>query len=284
MAQPAFATPLTRGHLRRGLVYAVLFNGANTFMDSARVAGDGSYVSGLVSFAYGVNRFGAYTELTAAGLNERISWGNPSWIPASNLTISLCYEKTDATNRNSIACSIGYGIDGLADAINVHLPYSDGVVYFDFGGNDSSHRVSVGGLTFGADHWVFSTGPRGQEIWQNGIKRASNANNPTRTPNLAHNWNLGGSEAGFTASDLCRFNMICMWDRQLLTEEIGMISADPYAPWEPVSAVGRAMVASAVGFGIGAGAGGAGPLVGEHRLAHAGGTTLGGRQLASAGA
>ena len=64
-----------------------------------------------------------------------------------------------------------------------YLPYSDGKVYWDFGGGtEGATRLSVASLSFAeTDVFVFTTGPRGMEIWQNGKRVASNSASPTRT-------------------------------------------------------------------------------------------------------
>lgn len=77
--------------------------------------------------------------------------------------------------------------------MGAHMPYTDGTVYFDFGGfSEGSTRLSVGGLTIKKhDVWAFTVGRRGMEIWQNGIRRASNGGTPTRTNTGGGAWGLG---------------------------------------------------------------------------------------------
>ena len=71
----------------------------------------------------------------------------------------------------------------VSKGIGAYIPYSDGKIYWDFGGEtEGTTRLSVAGLTFSSgDVFVFTTGPRGMEIWQNGKRVASNSANPTRT-------------------------------------------------------------------------------------------------------
>lgn len=72
---------------------------------------------------------------------------------------------------------------GGGSQLGVFIPFSDGKVYFDFGGStEGTNRLSVAGLSFSdSDVFVFTVGARGMEIWQNGIKRASNSGTPTTT-------------------------------------------------------------------------------------------------------
>lgn len=235
--QPAFGTPITLGPLRQGLVLAMLFNGYTTFHDDAGVAKDFFYIPANTTLAFGTNKFGQYAELTTVGLQERIysgvvGNGMTHWVPAGDLTVSLCYEKADSTNRASVAFSISYGLSGVNYACHVALPYADGNVYFQLGGGGA---LAATGLSFGADHWVFSSGARGTEIWQNGIKVSSDATNRTRSVDNTMHFILGGTDAAFFNSDLGRYNNLCMWDRQLVPAEIELLCANPYAPWEQAS-------------------------------------------------
>ena len=72
---------------------------------------------------------------------------------------------------------------GGGSQLGAYIPYSDGKVYWDFGGyTEGTNRLSVAGLSFSdSDVFVFTVGARGMEIWQNGIKRASNSATPTST-------------------------------------------------------------------------------------------------------
>jgi len=123
-------------------------------------------------------------------------------IPANGVTILVGYEKRDATLR----ASGGFGVNNVinTERCGVHLPYSDGTVYWDFGGAVSgSTRLAVSGLTVTGRHeWAFTSGSRGMEVWQDGIKVGSNAVNPTRTAGT-DGYRLG-YHAG-TISDLANY-------------------------------------------------------------------------------
>jgi hypothetical protein len=239
--QPTFGAPLSRrSALTRGLVLATLFNGGtpsagggvkDIFCDSARVAGPAEYNATLTNLTTGgSNQFGKFVEFTAAGTSHHIDWpAGGVWVPTNGMTLSLLYEKTDATNRASVAWGIDPVLAGAAYYCHAAMPYSDGVVYFEFG---SGNTLSAAGLSFGADHWVFTAGSRGMEIWQNGILRASSATNPTRSQDVTHVFKIGAglSALGFVA-DLARYGSLCMWARQLDLREVWSLNTDPYAPW-----------------------------------------------------
>lgn len=112
-------------------------------------------------------------------------------LPTGPATVVLHYKRLDGTNRAAGAVGLQW-TGNHANNFGVTLPWSDGVIYFDYGGfAEGSTRLSMSsaGLTFGDDVWVFTTGARGMEIWQNGIKRASNGGNPTRTAAASY-WGL----------------------------------------------------------------------------------------------
>ena len=241
--QPEGGRRLSGHPITRGLVMAVNFasqsvdSGASSatvpIPEDTDIAGPGRWLRGNVAYATGINRFGRWVGFSAASSSSMLEWQRSDFVPSSGgVTILFLYEKADATNRASWVSGVNYGLSGVAYAINVHCPYSDGTVYWDFGGNGAPNRCSVGGLTFGADVWIFNVGSRGQEIWQNGIKRASNANNPTRSVDNTMPFILGGGPSGSgQASDIAHYNIYCMWNRQLATEEIIALSADPYMLW-----------------------------------------------------
>lgn len=165
---------------------------------------------------------------------------------AANCSIVLAWRKTDTTNRTGRALLTGSG----TSLLGLYLPYSDGTVYFDYGGTGSgTTRVSKSGLTFGDDLWVFTVGPRGMEIWQNGVRRASNTAKPTRTSSSAR-LNINGDGSG----DRADFGGLLVYKRQLAMHEIVAITADMHAPFRPAKR-------RAVGPVPAGGGGGASPLL-----------------------
>jgi hypothetical protein len=135
-----------------------------------------------------------------------------SVLATSETSFFIHYEKHDTTNRASALFGINVST-GDPDRCGAHAPYSDGTVYWDFGGStEGATRLSVAGLTFGNDVWCFNTGPRGMEIWQNGHLVASNAATPTRT--LSGNQLALGIHAG-TGSDLVYYYSATMFNMQV---------------------------------------------------------------------
>ena len=244
LPQPEHGRVITGHPIARALVMAVNFAKVDAQVGSSvvtiipedtGVAGPGSYLNASVVYARGINRYGQWAGFGAAALGSQFIWSRSDFLPTSGgFTALMIHEKADGTNRASIT----WGLDTATEAQYCHaaMPYSDGVVYFAYGGNAAgSTRLDVSGLTFGADRWVFSKGARGMECWQNGILRGSNAANPSRTQSVTTDFTLGSKQAQVLFSDVSHFNMFAIWQRQLTKDEILMVSHDPYMLWDEVA-------------------------------------------------
>jgi hypothetical protein len=145
------------------------------------------------------------------------------------VTALIGWEKTDTTNRASSA----WGYSGVLNKrLHSHMPFSDGTVYFDFGGQTSgSTRLAVAGLTVtGYNTWGFSVG-RGMQMWQaqNGLHArlvGSNAATPTR--------DAGAQNSGFhlnqpsSGGDLAICHWFFLHRLQLSGEHVRAILAAPF--------------------------------------------------------
>lgn len=148
--------------------------------------------------------------------------------PADQVTIFIGIRKTDGTLRASSA----FGNNSSTDdhRCGAHVPYSDGVVYWDFGGSAGSNRLSVGSLALGNDLWCFTHGPRGKDIWQNGQLRATSGTSGTRTVFTAtHAFGLGQHSSGGGGSDLLEYWLFVGFDKQLSEAAIREFFQDPWA-------------------------------------------------------
>jgi len=142
-------------------------------------------------------------------------------------SIVLGYQKTDAVARGSVAFGTTTGTTSTCDA---YVPFSDNVVYWDYGGTaGGSTRLTASGLTFGDDIWAFTQGLRGAEIWQNGILRAANGSNNVRV-NAGTQFMLGKNNAGSgQLSDLALWKFFYIYHRQILRSEISDLVRTPYS-------------------------------------------------------
>jgi hypothetical protein len=150
-------------------------------------------------------------------------------LPGKEITVLIGYEKTDNTNRSSIAFSqLNLG----ETRCMAHFPWSDGNVYFDFGGaSEGTSRLSVAGQTFESAHWVFqSSNPRSEmRIYKNGVSIASNNGGIDRG---AGGYLCLGSN-GLTTGDLAKYHYLHIFSRYLSHAEIDEMYANPYQLWKP---------------------------------------------------
>ena len=228
-SKPAPGTKLQTGHpLMNGLLIFCPFNeGGGVFRNLlARPSNPIDSLSATYEWAAS-SRFGG--ALRHLAITDQQILGRVTNIPlpmTTGCTVAVGYRKTDATLRASVAFDVASGT--LGAKLRAHLPYSDGVVYWDFGGQTSgTTRLAVSGLTFGDDFWVFSTGGRGMEVWQNGSLKGSNAANPARTVNdSAINFVLG--KQGVVDGDLADFSYFALWNRQLTQRDVRSLSGQPF--------------------------------------------------------
>ncbi|KKL11776.1 hypothetical protein LCGC14_2542410, partial [marine sediment metagenome] len=150
-------------------------------------------------------------------------------VPTTAITICIHQRKTDAVNRVSGAFG-SLDVDAATRCAG-SIPYSDGKVYWNFGGTtEGVSRLSLSGLTFGDDVWVFVSGSRGMEIWQNGTLVGSHGNSVTRITGST-DWGLGhGGEMG---NDLVEYSFFALWQRELSHSEIRLASNNPFGMITP---------------------------------------------------
>lgn len=146
-------------------------------------------------------------------------------------TLMVVYAKRDTTNRASGLLGFNFGSGGAR--FGAHAPYSDGNIYWDYGGStNGSSRLTVSGQTWVArapSVWMYTCGPRGMECWRDGKLVGSNSGTPTRTGAAAYLY-LGTHEGG--GGDLDDYYTIGIWGRQLEKQEIGLLSKDPWAMYQ----------------------------------------------------
>jgi hypothetical protein len=189
-------------------------------------------------------------------------------INLTSITVALGMEKIDGTNRNTTAFGLNDG--DLATRCGTHCPWSDGTVYWDFGGaSEPVSRVSVAGLNFGRmRRMVFTKGSRGMEIWQDGRLAASNAANTARTSSTATFNALSGTHD----ADEGNVAYFYVYAKQLPKDAVAWLSAEPFAmlaaqPWRRWFDMGAAPAGGLIrpidmvgGMGIGIPMGGGGPI------------------------
>jgi len=187
---------------------------------------------------FGRDNKGPNFEVTSAGNFTATGFSSSDRIFRSNnsVTIIVRWEKTDSTNRESSLFSNAFPNYAGTGSVNAHVPYSDGTVYWDWGGQSGGNRTSVGGLTVTGDNiWAFTVGARsGMEIWQNGEIKATQASGtrPSLVPS-SNQFCVGGLDTFGYRPDTGKLRFLGIWNRQLSGNEIKMLSANEHLLFEP---------------------------------------------------
>ncbi len=217
------AHPFVRGH-----ILSMLFDGS--YIDNTHLSVVGSNRSAVVSSAAGgwnLNAEGPAWQFAATTQSVNLGTGDTD-LPTVGITILIIRKNT--TIRN--ACFLDYSLGSVStEAIRCYVPYGDGVVYWDFGGNSGNNRLTVSSLSFSVavpERWVFTAGAAGMSIWQNGVKVASHANAVTRVSNVtpALRLNIGSDGSG---GDLQQVNFLSMLGVQWSDDLCRWWSISPYA-------------------------------------------------------
>jgi len=111
-----------------------------------------------------------------------------------------------------------------ATKLGGHFPFTDGKYYFDFGGNTAgTTRVNTAASVTRSSHDVIAltAGPRGMEIWQNGILLASNTATPTRTAST-NDWGFQPQVVGGTRPP-ARWWMLALSSRQASPQQLSSL-------------------------------------------------------------
>lgn len=220
--------------LANGLVIAAVASGSQFVSIVGPTFVPGSF-TGMTS-VLGPNGVGAGSNAAAVNTLQGYKMVAPNALPTSAATITLGYYKTDTTKRASAAFGYEPIISANTSRIGAHLPYSDGTVYFDFGGATGSNRLTKSGLTSYNGIWSFTAGPAGMSMWLNGVKLAESTTAVTRDNSFfAGFWLLNGNvgaamPSSLTGCDNAVIPFFYIHDRQLLPAEIERLHGSPTAP------------------------------------------------------
>jgi hypothetical protein len=173
--------------------------------------------------------YGRALRLTASsGENATLAPDASKLFRTDRCTIAVIRRKVDTTARNSEMLN---AFSSGTSLINVHGPWSDGKIYWDFANSSvGSGRVSTGALTFDADldAYVFVAGPRtGRAIWRRGKLLVSNtAANASFTSVPSVPFMIGGWNSGI--SDNEEIYGVWVWNEELSDGQISSWFADPW--------------------------------------------------------
>jgi hypothetical protein len=152
-------------------------------------------------------------------------------------TILIIRRKTDTTARSCTLFGVEDALEAATGRCGAHVPFSDGTVYFDYGGAAGSNRLTLGGLTFttNVEKWVFHAGPRGSAFWRDGIKLTSQSTALTRVFPVSFvndgGWILNGGNGLSTSGggDLQEVNFVMYIAEQWDDDRIRWWFGEPYA-------------------------------------------------------
>lgn len=206
----------------RGLVGAwALWDGAGSSTVNLLTGEVGDLSAGAVSAVWAGGGIG--NVVSHQNINCRTTlFVDSSVLSTTDVTIFLRYRKRDSTNRKSG----GFGVDNSipGQQCGTHVPWDDGIVYWDFG----DKRLSKSGLVFGDDLWCFihSKTRNEQAIWQNGGKVASQTTTTSRAVSTEA-YQLGGHVT--VKSDLADYGVFYVWNVGLPDFLIRSLFGDPFA-------------------------------------------------------
>jgi len=186
------------------------------------LAGTPSWVWNTPGTGININNTGDFMQ--ALGVLDEVTKGG---------TVLLIRRKTDTTTRVSAAFGepiAGGGFQGL-------VPFNDGTVYWDFGGNTAPNRLTLAGLSWTAvpEMWAFAAGGKGSSIWKNGEKLA----NQTTAISRAASGEVRLNSTFGVSGDLQEFYFFAVAKEQWPDDLISWWFAEPYGMLVPQSPTRR---------------------------------------------
>lgn len=155
-----------------------------------------------------ISKLGPAMAFPASGDNYAIPAVNSlDVVGGARVTYAFVRQKTST----AINLSPSFGIiapTANANRAGGHAPFSDGTVYWDFGGQAGANRITWTGYTAGTEveYWVFVAGARGSAIYYQGLLRSSQGTGITRTAeNKTVGINLGNGNVVSNPNNIISF-------------------------------------------------------------------------------
>lgn len=186
--------------------------------------------------AYVYNDVGSGVKFVATNDWMTHSRGSAAFFGTDRATILAIRRKTDSTLRASTL----FGFDLVVDAARcgTHCPYSDGNIYFDFGGTGGSNRLIISGQSWGTtvDYLAFTSGKRGTEVWRNGARIGNQTTPVTRTNSASGQFQINRSNGlGAGSGDLQEIYFLATFKEEWSADMLNWWFAEPYAMVAPQS-------------------------------------------------
>lgn len=157
--------------------------------------------------------------------------GDDLFPSTTDATIFVVRRSLDTTARDSSL--FGYTASDT-DRVSTSAPWSNGILYFDFGGTAAAQRIDVAfAKSTSVDYLVFvAGGGKGREVWRNGIKIAGDtAKNGSRAATAA-NFRIG-SQVSTVASDGEEIYLFGISNRAWSDIEIASWTKNPWQIFKP---------------------------------------------------
>jgi hypothetical protein len=172
----------------------------------------------------------------ANGLRYRVggdfvNFGDSRLIIPTNGLMTIVLAARFTLNDNTVGDLPAFNIGSFTAAETCELDTVAGTtnqLAFKVGGNgEGSTKLTVSSLNINGDSvYAVTTGPRGMEMWQDGIKVGSNAGTPTVTAS-ANNFGAGDA-SGNQRSALVTIGYLAVYRRQLTPEECKRVTRGPF--------------------------------------------------------
>lgn len=158
-----------------------------------------------------------------------------AWLPQAAVTVAAIRRNKDTTLR--AGAFFGLDLDGseLTSRIGAHVPYSDGTVYWDFGGATGVNRLTWGGYTKATaiERWVFTGGPAGMFIYFNGVQVASSGTAVSRAASTLSRFLLNAGQASSFEQESEEINLFLLLPVQWGQAQVSEWTARPYSIFLP---------------------------------------------------
>jgi len=248
--QPRYAA----GSLTQGLVCAIHWGSQHrAVFNSAQRTGGGGVSVGIVGGNSGISHWGGLSGIgwSTSATGQYITACNENDIGLAGSTIYCLQRHTDTTLRAATLFGV---LDAatLSRRCGAHTPFSDGTVYWDYGGSSGVRRITWAGLggkdTNRLNRWCFVAATRGLELWHQGILRSSNTTAASRTTAADDKFMIynGQTASGSVASDLACVYLFLVWNRGLSQGEVRRLDANPWQVFA-TSDIQRSFVPGSVG-------------------------------------
>jgi len=184
-SEPGVAAPKVTGDglvLDLDFAKPTVYAGSGTLVNDSRVNGINGTINGSVPFINSRTQRSAMSFNLTASNNILLS---NNAIPTGNFITIVIWNFGRTQNQSSIISGTQSG-GTTTQALNIHLPWSDGNVYWDIGDPFGRLFVNVSAIYQGWHHWVFTHNATAgtKRIYHDGIQIASSTDQTMTIPQI----------------------------------------------------------------------------------------------------